>query len=428
VGGSFAIVTRVAIACQGGGSHTAFTAGALKGLLRPGALAGREIVGLSGTSGGAVCALLAWSALRERAPERVGELLDAFWADTAASSPPERALNAWTVWASSLQEVVTLPAVSPYDTPLTLSGADAFKRALTRLVDFGAITADGAPPLLIVGAVDVLSGRFRTFDSRRERISAEMILASAAVPTLFRSVRLDDGVYWDGLFSQNPPVRELVDARPDEIWVVQINAQAIDAEPRSVIDIADRRNELAGNLSLNQELHFIEKIDQMLEAGDLPRGGRYKTIVVRVIELSRPRFSRSLGPASKLNRDPAFLAELIAHGEAQAGEFLAALDFEDAWRRRDVDALAAFFADDAVLASAAPFGEHAHGDGKITPQLLDRLARGLTLDLTRKQIARDRVTWTVRAGGPGERVAGRAEATFRSGRVVAVTLGSGTTG
>jgi len=34
----------------------------------------------------------------------------------------------------------------------------------------------------------------------------------------------------------------------------------------------------------------------------------------------------------------------------------------------------------------------------------------------------------VRAGGPGERVAGRAEATIRSGRVVALSLGSGTTG
>ena len=141
-----------------------------------------------------------------------------------------------------------------------------------------------------------------------------------------------------------------------------------------MIDIADRRNELAGNLSLNQELHFIEKIDQMLEAGDLPaRGALQDDRRPRDRALAAALSSRSLGPASKLNRDPAFLAELIAHGEAQAGEFLAALGFEDAWRRRDVDALAAFFADDAVLASAAPFGEHAHGDGAITPQLLDAL-------------------------------------------------------
>ena len=54
---------RVAIACQGGGSHTAFTAGVLGRLLQPDVMADHKIVALSGTSGGAICALLAWSAL-----------------------------------------------------------------------------------------------------------------------------------------------------------------------------------------------------------------------------------------------------------------------------------------------------------------------------------------------------------------------------
>ena len=53
---------RVAIACQGGGSHTAFTAGALKRLL---ADERYEVVASSGTSGRAICAVLAWYALLE---------------------------------------------------------------------------------------------------------------------------------------------------------------------------------------------------------------------------------------------------------------------------------------------------------------------------------------------------------------------------
>ena len=52
----------MAIACQGGGSHTAFTAGVLTRLLAE-KLERYEIVALSGTSGGAVCALLVWYAL-----------------------------------------------------------------------------------------------------------------------------------------------------------------------------------------------------------------------------------------------------------------------------------------------------------------------------------------------------------------------------
>lgn len=63
---------RVVIACQGGGSHTAFTAGVLKRLLGADELTGYQVAGLSGTSGGAVCALLAWYALLDDDPLRAG--------------------------------------------------------------------------------------------------------------------------------------------------------------------------------------------------------------------------------------------------------------------------------------------------------------------------------------------------------------------
>jgi len=255
---------------------------------------------------------------------------------------------------------------------------------------------------------------------------ADTILASAAIPTLFRAVQVDDGTYWDGLFSQNPPVRELVDTRPDELWVIQINPRRWDGEPRTMVEIADRRNELSGNLSLHQELRFIEKVDQLLEEGRLAADGRYKQIVVRVIELTRPPLSRSLGTGSKLNRDPAFIRQLMAHGEARAEEFLAALAFEDAWRRRDPEAVLGCFADDAELSSAPPFPALGRLRGKPAIQRFARqhLTTDLHIDPTRKQVARDRVTWTVRAyRDPGEWVQGRAEAEFREGRVAALRLG-----
>ena len=37
-----------------------------------------------------------------------------------------------------------------------------------------------------------------------------------------------------------------------------------------MVEIADRRNELSGNLSLHQELGFIEKINQLLDEGRWP--------------------------------------------------------------------------------------------------------------------------------------------------------------
>ena len=51
--------------------------------------------------------------------------------------------------------------------------------------------------------------------------------------------------------------------------MIQINPSPRDTVPRTMLEIADRRNELAGNLSLYQELRFIEQIDQMLQAGQL---------------------------------------------------------------------------------------------------------------------------------------------------------------
>lgn len=420
---------RVAIACQGGGSHTAFTAGVLKRLFQE-ALTDHQVVGLSGTSGGAICALLAWYALREGDPPSAERLLDEFWADNSASTPVEQMLNATTMLAGEFQQFFVTPAISPYDNVFAVEAAETFKRMLERRIDFDRLDLDpaGQPPLLLIGAVDVLSGEFRAFDSRADRISAQTILASAAIPTLFRSVPLNGGTYWDGLFSQNPPIRELIDAQPDEIWVIQINPKERATEPTTAVDIADRRNELAGNLSLYQELHFIEKIDQLLEAGVLTPDSKYKSIMVRVIELSPSRLGRPLGVTSKLNRDPAFIRDLIAHGQAQADEFLTALRFEQAWRAADTSAVVSFLADDVEFSSTQPFPEVTATRGaEHVGSFLRRHLKAITVDATRKQVAGERVVWTLRTRSPstGSRAQGQAEVTLGAGKVTTLRLGAG---
>ena len=412
---------RVAIACQGGGSHTAFTAGVLSRLFDADELDEYEIVGLSGTSGGAVCALLAWTALRAGDRHKARALLDGFWADNSASSPVDAAANFWLLWASTLQSTGFLPAVSPYDLPAT--GLDHFRDLLTRRVDFDRIEADplGALPLFLVGAVDVLSGQFRAFHSRKERIVPDMILASAAIPTVFPTIHVGDGAYWDGLFSQNPPVHDLLDARPDELWVIQINPTARADEPKTVLDITDRRNELSGNISLYQELHGIEVIDRLLAEG-LLIGDRYKHVTVRILEFARPLSSRLLGPTSKLNRDARFIRELMALGEQQAEEFLAVLTFERAWRARDVDAVLRVLTPDVELTSSAPFRPRDALRGAQAHAEVADLADAVRMDLTRKQLTRELATWTVRLEGDAGR-RGRVEAEIDGRRITRLRLG-----
>ncbi len=246
---------RVAIACQGGGSHTAFTAGALTKLLKEKAEEKHDykIVALSGTSGGSICALLAWYGLLTNDTNRAVELLDSFWRDNSANSLQDKLLNDWLLWTNRFFENAGgAPTVSPYYYPS--QGQNLLKNMLERHVDFGKANDLKTPssPMLLIGAADVLSGEFKAFSSYRDRIHVEMILASAAIPTLFRAVHTNGGVYWDGLFSQNPPVRELPDAepKPNEIWVIQINPEKSKSEPKTMPQITDRRNELSDNLVL----------------------------------------------------------------------------------------------------------------------------------------------------------------------------------
>jgi NTE family protein len=106
---------QIAIACQGGGSHTAFTAGVLKKLLREKEKHNHEVVALSGTSGGAICALLAWYALLTDDAEKAVDSLDSFWRDSSATSYGDRLFNEWLLWASRFCENTGgAPSVSPY--------------------------------------------------------------------------------------------------------------------------------------------------------------------------------------------------------------------------------------------------------------------------------------------------------------------------
>jgi NTE family protein len=308
---------RVAIACQGGGSHTAFTAGVLKKLLKDKEEHNYEVVALSGTSGGAICALLAWYGLLMNDTNKAIELLDSFWRDNSANSVQDRLLNDWLLWTNRFFENTGgAPTISPYYLPS--KGQDLLRSMLEKHVDFRRLQELVGPSssLLLIGAANVLSGEFKAFSSRRDRISVDMILASAAIPTLFKAVHADGGVYWDGLFSQNPPVRELPDAQPNEIWVIQINPETCKSEPKSVPQITDRRNELSGNLSLYQEIYFIKTVNKWVEEGSLS-GTKHEVIDIKWIQMLR-----DLDTASKLNRDPSFIRGMMAYGEEQAEKFL----------------------------------------------------------------------------------------------------------
>src|SRR5580693_3807231 len=104
---------RVAIACQGGGSQCAFVAGALKALFAARIQDSYQIVGLSGTSGGAFTAALAWAGILKQAhgdPTPVEDEIVACWKDLTAQTPREIAFDRYCVELLRLVEKGTLPS------------------------------------------------------------------------------------------------------------------------------------------------------------------------------------------------------------------------------------------------------------------------------------------------------------------------------
>jgi NTE family protein len=318
--------SRVAIACQGGGSHTAFTAGVLQGLLAnlPGDV---EVVVLSGTSGGAFCAALAWDGLLHGDPQRGVRKLEEFWGDVAATEPLDRLINDALLNVVALRDLVTLPATSPYQVPAW--GENQFRAMLVKHFDCEDLRRRAAEiqaralvegrekgePGLYIGAVDVLTGHFEVFEG--PELCIECLIASAAIPELFRAVSIEGrGVYWDGLFSQNPPIHDLTDYRIDELWLIQINRSTCLQVPSETHEILDRRNQLAGNLSMEQELRFIQFVNRSLRSGLIDRKK------FRPVEVLRLPLDRDLGYQSKLDRRPGFLKELMEYGRAKSRWFL----------------------------------------------------------------------------------------------------------
>lgn len=341
-------IPKVAIACQGGGSHTAFTAGVLDEILS-GAGLGRDyrLVGLSGSSGGAICALLAWHGLLQHAAQprvagvRAAAALRAFWADNAATDWWDWLSNQYLVAFRRFQDAGLFGQVSPPPV-LQRVAQDALRGLIERHVDFDRLPAllAAAPdhPTLLFGAVEAISGGFAVFEEccpeptwRRladddvpPSISVQTVLASSAVPPGLPAVEIGGCVYWDGLYAYNPPVRALLDRpladRPDEIWVIQVDPGAAPHEPRSLPEILERQAQLTANLSLNGELHWIRQVNRWLHDGRLP-ASEFQQVRTARIELGTPLGSRR-SPASKVDRSPYHLNNLMADGREQAAGFL----------------------------------------------------------------------------------------------------------
>jgi len=317
---------RINLALQGGGAHGAFTWGVMEQILSDERIG---IEGISGTSAGAINAVMLADGLGRGGREEAQKRLADFWrsASNTGNLPAlqravmERILSFTPLEGSPVQAWFdTLSRYfSPYDVnPLNIN---PLKDLIERFVDFDRLRANNDLQLF-VSATNVQTGRVRVFS--RETITADAVMASACLPLLFRAVEIDGVPYWDGGYLGNPVIFPFFrTTATEDVLVVQINPLFRQSTPMSSSEIMNRINEITFNSSLIAEYRAIDFVARLIDQGKLPRGtgpGEYRRINVHRIVLDR--FGTHFDSFSRLSTDYDFFDMLHVNGKRAARRFL----------------------------------------------------------------------------------------------------------
>lgn len=299
------------------------------------------------------------------------ERLNYLWDTFAAHTRTEIQHNALSVLLLKAKEkgLLPLPEHNPYgltgivaDNALFLLGLlgarDDYLHFKDLLNDccpqFARIDWPNVQVRCLAGAIEVLSGNHEVFDTdfdgppaptvqlgwrQRRPFSLEGVMASGTLPHILPAQHIPKlcfpyekdakGNYKarDGLYSQNPPVREFLTepgkaGKPEEIWVIRINPQERRTQPQATEDIKDRENEVAGNVSLNQELDFILTVNRWANKyAGIPFAADHTAVTVRTLKMTQAT-AQKLRTSSKFDRSPSYIDDLRREGSKVAEEWL----------------------------------------------------------------------------------------------------------
>jgi NTE family protein len=304
------------------------------------------IEGISGTSAGALNAVVLAQGLARGGREEARAHLADFWrAASFAGHLPDlqrgvverlfsfmpRPATALPPWLGAFTQLW-----SPYDlNPLNIN---PLKELIERFVDFDLIRS-GIDRELFVSATNVRTGEPRVF--KRGEITAEAVMASACLPLLFRAVEIDGEAYWDGGYSNNPALLPFIRATATEdLLIVQINPREREKVPVSASDILSRTHEITFNAAQSAELRAIDFLNELIDQGRLPRGGGAGELRrIRLHRIVMADAGASFDPHTRFNNDFDFFERLRKLGQRAAQRFLDA-HFDDIGARSTIDLIA----------------------------------------------------------------------------------------
>ncbi len=265
----------VALVLQGGGALGSYQAGVIDGMQD----AGIEIDWVAGISIGAINAAI----VAGNPPEHRVEKLKAFWDQMTSSLPsfpifPNDFVREMVhEWSAGMVLTTGVPGFfKPRLLPPTFAapgsaGALSYydsaplKETLDKVVDWDLVN-DG-PVRLSVGAVDVVSGNFRYFDTANERLDARHVMASGALPPGLPPIEIDGRLWWDGGLVSNTPLSHVLDHQTDGMLVFQVDLFSAATEPpRTIMDVMAREKEIRFSSRTRQVSDQLMKLRKEREA------------------------------------------------------------------------------------------------------------------------------------------------------------------
>ena len=243
------------LALQGGGALGAYQAGAYEALCD----AGHVPCWVAGTSIGAINAAI----IAGNPPDRRVPRLREFWERVssrllgwplAEDGSFRRIFNETSAVLSAVRGVPGFfdprmpPAVvMPQGTSEAISvyNSDPLRETLNELIDFDLLNSRAVR--LSIGAVQVLTGNMKYFDTAKQQVGPEHVMASGALPPGFPPIEIEGEPYWDGGLLSNTPLEYVLERSGprEDMCIYQIDLfSAKGCLPRSLFDIGQREKEI----------------------------------------------------------------------------------------------------------------------------------------------------------------------------------------